>query len=253
MAKFTQKALKVKITRRYIVAASIFIGCSFAASAQEIVSKGVVMDYNTNNRIALADVLNQRNGFSVGSNDMGFFQIKARVGDTLVVTKRGYSKSIAVVRGNADIVFRLQADVNYIGAVEIKSQTKKAELDAVKRDFKRKGSFYSGKPPILAFLTQPLTALYELLGRTPKNARRFSNYYQNELEQQQVDRFFNPLLIRENTSLDEPSLKNFMINYRPSYETTKNWTKYDAVKYIRDSFKKYSDSSVSITPSGKSN
>ena len=47
--------------------------------------------------------------------------------------------------------------------------------------------------------------------------------------------------MRENTGLEGKELSKFMFDYRPTYEMSKQWAMYDAVKYIRDSYKKYSD------------
>jgi len=125
--------------------------------------------------------------------------------------------------------------------VDIRGQSKKAELDGIKKEFRDKGSFYAGKPPLLSYIFTPLTALYELFGSTPKKARRFGKYYATEMQQTEIDGFFNESLIQKNTELSGKELENFMLNYRPDYSKSKNWTEYDAVKYIRDSYKQYTD------------
>ncbi|MDO7744866.1 MAG: hypothetical protein MUP99_13880, partial [Pedobacter sp.] len=108
-------------------------------------------------------------------------------------------------------------------------------------DFRNQGSFYAGKPPLLSYIFTPLTAIYELFGRTPKNAKRFGKYYNTEMQQTTIDGFFNESLIQKNTELKGKELENYMLNYRPDYEKSKNWTEYDAVKYIRDTYKQYTD------------
>jgi hypothetical protein len=80
-----------------------------------------------------------------------------------------------------------------------------------------------------------------LVGRTPKNARRFNNYYVTEMQQTHIDAFFNKSIISSNTGLTGKELDNFMINYRPEYEQSKNWNTYDGLKWIKESYKKYSD------------
>jgi len=52
---------------------------------------------------------------------------------------------------------------------------------------------------------------------------------------------FNESLIQGNTELKGAELEKFMLDYRPEYEKAKNWTQYDAIKYIKDSNKKYTD------------
>jgi len=208
---------------------------------QEFQLNGVVMETGSTNRVALAEITNKRNGFSVGSNDMGLFQIKALVGDTLQVIKNGFSDKELVVLSDRDMIVYLNMATTTLNQVDIRGKTKKTELDELRRDYRDKGSFYAGKPPLLSYIFSPITALYELFGSTPKKARRFGKYYNTELQQTQIDGFFNEPLIQKNTDLTGKELENFMLNYRPDYEKSKNWTEYDAVKYIKDSYKQYTD------------
>jgi hypothetical protein len=214
-----------------------------ASAQKEFILNGVVINNDSKLRLALAEITNKRNNYGVGSNDMGLFQIRAVVGDTLLITKRGFNDKEIVINSTKDVVIYLNRGVT-LNEVVINGNSKKQELDAIKRDFEAKGSFYGGKPPLsllLPFGGSPLTFLYELFGRTPRNARRFGRYYTAELQQTKVDQYFNRSLINQHTGLTGKELDNFMINYRPDYEKVKNWNVYDGTKYIKDSFKKYSD------------
>lgn len=219
---------------------AFFLTAMPSVFAQDFLVGGVVFEKGTSNRIAGAQVSNKRTGFRVMSNDLGLFQIKATVGDTLLIIKMNFSDAQTVVFDNKDIRVSL-AGGQMLKEVNITGQTKKQELDELKRDYKNKGSFYQGKPPFLSFLFKPLTAVYELFGRTPKNARRFGRYYETELQQTHIDGLFNESLIQNNTDLKGKDLEKFMLDYRPEYEKSKNWAQYDAIKYIRDSYKKYTD------------
>lgn len=219
---------------------AIFLSANSIVLAQDFILGGVVFERGTSNRIAGAEIANKRSGFKVGSNDLGMFQIRAMAGDTLLVMKRDFSDAEVVVSGSKDVLVYLERG-RMLKQVDISGQTKKQELQELKRDYRNKGSFYQGKPPFLAFLFKPLTAVYELIGKTPKNARRFGRYYETELQQSQIDGFFNEYLIQNNTDLKGQDLEKFMLDYRPEYEKAKNWTQYDAIKHIRDSYKKYTD------------
>lgn len=230
---------------RHFLSFILLITCCCLASARlfaqdQTLIKGVIFERGSNSRIASAQIVNKQTGYSVSSNTLGLFQINASAGDTLLVVKPGYSDTEVRVKDSGDILVYLIASTA-LREVVIRGQSKKQELDAVKRDFKNKGSFYQGKPPLLSYIFTPLTALYELFGRTPKNARRFSNYYTNELQQSHIDVLFNETLITKTVGLEGEDLENFMINYRPEYDKAKNWAQYDAIKYIRDSYKKYTD------------
>lgn len=219
----------------------LFVLSSATAFAQqEFMLNGVLLENGTKIRVALGEISNKRNRYSVGSNDMGLFQIRAVVGDTLEIIKRGFNDVQVVVASTKDMVITLNRGTT-LNEVVINGQSKKQALDAIKNDFKNKGSFYDGKPPLLSFIFSPLTAIYELFGRTPRNARRFNNMYVSELQNNQVDLLFNKSTINKNTGLEGKELENFMVNYRPDYEKAKNWTVYDATKWIKDSYKNYTD------------
>lgn len=233
MSSFTFKSLSI---------VTIFLMISSFVQAQgDFQLNGVVMASGSSIRIALAEITNKRSGYTVGSNDLGLFQIKAVVGDTLVVVKRDYTDKQVVVLSSRDMIVYLNLSGTMLNQVDIKGQSKKAELEGIKKDFRDKGVFYEGKPPLLSYIFTPLTALYELFGSTPKKARRFGKYYHTEMQQTEIDGFFNESLIKKNTELTGKELENFMLNYRPDYQKSKNWTEYDAVKYIRDSYKQYTD------------
>jgi len=219
---------------------AFFLTAAPAVFAQDFLLGGVVSERGTTNRIAGAQVTNKRNGFRVNSSDFGLFQIKASIGDTLLVTKMNFSDAEVVVSAAKDMLIYLTGS-QMLKEVNIKGQTKKQELDEMKREYRNKGSFYQGKPPFLSFLFKPLTAVYELFGRTPKNARRFGRFYETELQQTHIDGLFNEFLIQSNTDLKGKDLEQFMLDYRPEYDKSKNWAQYDAIKYIRDSYKKYTD------------
>lgn len=214
---------------------------SVAQTQQGFVVRGVIKEKEGEQRVSEARVLNQRTGLAVLSSSLGIFEISAILGDTILVMKSGFSDfSAAVNTSKIDMIILLDRD-RTLKQVDIIGQSKKSELNDIKREFKNKGSFHQGKPPFLSFLFTPLTALYELIGRTPKNARRFGKYYETEMQQTQIDGFFNESLIRANTDLKGAELEKFMLDYRPEYEKAKNWNQYDAIKYIKDSNKKYTD------------
>ncbi|HEY0177638.1 MAG TPA: hypothetical protein VGC08_14745 [Pedobacter sp.] len=218
----------------------LFASASVVLAQEDFRLNGVVMVKGYTTRVALAEITNKRSKYTVGSNDLGIFQIRAQVGDTLLIIKRGFSDVEQAVLSNRDMIIYVDMGTT-LNEVNIRGQSKKAELDDLKQDYRDKGSFYQGKPPLLSYLFAPITAIYELFGRTQKNARRFGKFYNTELQQTTIDGFFNETLIQKNTELSGKELENFMINYRPDYSKSKNWTEYDAVKYIKDSYKQYTD------------
>jgi hypothetical protein len=205
---------------------------------QDFMLKGVLMELGNNSRIVGAQLYNKRTTFTATTNSLGIFEIKAAVGDTIQIYQREYTDSTVIVSASTDLVVKLRRG-QMLREVNINGITKKQELTDMKQEYRNKGAFYSGKPPVLSFLFKPLTALYETFGRTPRNARRFGRYYETEMQQTLIDGFFNETIIQENTDLKGEELENFMINYRPEFEKAQNWARYDAIKYIKESYKTY--------------
>lgn len=218
--------------------------CLFSLNAwsQDQVFKGSLVDRVTKNRVALAEIYNVRTKARVGSNDLGAFQILASAGDTLLVLKRNYLAKNIIVNNFNELLVYLEAEATMIEQVDIVRTTRKSDLEALKQAFKDKGSYYEGKPPLSLlnpFGGSPLTFFYELFGKTPRNARRFSRYYKNELAELTVDVHFSKSRVMEHTLLGGEELENFMSAFRPEYEIAAKWSEYDAISYIKKSFLAY--------------
>jgi len=210
---------------------------------QDVLMKGAIIEKGTNIRIGLGVITNKRTGKAVGSNDLGLFQIHAKLGDTLTIEKRNFNSTEVVADGHERSIYLIRAST-MLDEVTIKGKTKVEDLQEIRWEFRRQGSFYEGKPPLILLNPingNPLTFFYELFGKTPRKARRFRRYYVNELKLMQVDYFFNKSLIKQYTLLEGKKLDKFILDYAPTAEMVKNWNTYDAANYIRLSAKKYTD------------
>ncbi|WP_145857363.1 hypothetical protein [Pedobacter suwonensis] len=213
-------------------------------NAQDFLLKGVVIEKGSNVRVALAAITNIRSKMGASSNDIGMFQLNARVGDTLFIQKKNLNDQKVVVKTADDLVVFLVKGSTMLAEVTVKGQTKKQEMEEIKRDLKHNGSFFAGKPPLILLNPlggSPITFFYELFGKTPARARKFSRYYKKELSLIEVDKFFNKNLVADNTTLTGKDLDKFLLDYYPTRSMTINWSNYDAVKYIKESAKKYTD------------
>jgi hypothetical protein len=224
----------------FLVLALTGSGPAFAQQAGVV--SGVVMERGTTNRLSTAQVFNRRTNAVVSTSSFGLFEVGGQAGDTLVIFAPEFTDQELVVSNTSKLVVYLVRSSTQLKEVNIRGQSKKQDMLDVKQDFRNKGSFYSGKPPLLSYIFSPLTAAYELFGRTPKNARRFGRYYNTELQQTDIDGLFNERLIKANTPLTGgKDLENFMLNYRPDYDKAKNWAEYDAIKYIKEAYAKYAE------------
>lgn len=201
--------------------------------------RGIIVESGSSTRLGSATIMNKRTGQTTASNGVGTFEIHAQVGDTLTITLMGYDPATTEIKTLSDILIDLKRSTIILQQVDITRTSKKSELESVMRDYRKQGVYFNGKPPVLAYFANPLTSLYELVGRTPRNARRFANYMERELAETEVDQKFNRARIRELTGLDGEDLNNFMIWYRPSYEKSQYWNEYDVTNYIVQSFKQF--------------
>src|SRR5690606_16241164 len=161
------------------------------------------------------------------------------VGDSLVIVLMGYETVHTEVKTLSDILIDMRRASILLEQVDVNRTSKEAELRDAMRGYRKQGVYFDGKPPALAYIFNPITSLYELFGRTPRNARRFHNYMERELAETEVDRKFSRTKIQELTGLTDDDLANFMFWYRPSYEKAQYWGEYALTAYIVASFKQF--------------
>lgn len=200
--------------------------------------RGVVLDYATEVRIGNAEVTNLRTQQTLVSNGLGIFNVVGIIGDTLKIARTGYNEQNIVIASNDDIVVRLKG-ITELKAVNVYGITKEQEMQDAMNDYRKQGSYYNGKPPVLAYIFNPISALHETFGKTGKRAKRFREYINYEQEELLVDRKFNKTLIASLTDLKDEDLTNFMLIYRPSSDLVRNWNEYDATSYIKKAFTKF--------------
>ncbi|HEY0896540.1 MAG TPA: hypothetical protein VGE15_08335 [Sphingobacteriaceae bacterium] len=212
----------------------------FPAAGQKRTVSGIVYEQGTPFRIGEVIVENKAAKLRVKTNYMGEFTIPGGPGDSLFIHKEGYADFSLPLKSSKNVVIQL-IKMRQLAEVTITAPTKKEELDEVMEGYRKKGTYYMGRPPVLAYFFKPLTALYELIGRTPRQARRFQNYYVNELEQSEVDRRFNRVYVKSLTGLEETDLVNFMQRYRPDFTELSGWNEYDLMNYIRRSLTDFNE------------
>jgi hypothetical protein len=211
-------------------------------SAQEVTVKGVISKKVTNERIGQVFVKDLNTKTLILSDDVGWFSIKTRVGDTLLFSKDDYTPQKIMVLNNSDMPVYMQPVIK-LDEVHIVGQTKRQEINQILGDYKKQGTYYNGKPPVLSFLSNPVGGLYELLGKTPNRARRFAQNAQAEIEQAEVSRHYNTIFVKQYTGLATDSLaRKFMNYYTPSYKDIKAWTDYDLIKHTIRAYEYYKNS-----------
>ncbi|WP_099370715.1 hypothetical protein [Sphingobacterium sp. 1.A.5] len=223
---------------KYIALLCSFFFLAIAANAQEqdnMVS-GLVLEKGTSTRISDANVVNLRTKQNVRTNSYGVFTVEVNVGDTLSISKVGYGPIKTRINTLEDILVDITAGTQ-IETVVVTRSTKESEMRQMMEDYGSKGVYNGGHNKFGTYISSPATALYNLFGKEAKNAKRFEQYMNVELEQTKVDRIFNKTLVSSLTKLHGEELQAFMDLYRPSYSTAQKWGQYDVMNYINSSFK----------------
>lgn len=203
--------------------------------------QGAVLKRGSNLRISGASIKNKRSQFSVSSNEMGIFSILASPGDTLEISAIGYMPYPLVVSDFQDAIVYLQ-EITRLDEVVVTGRSLESDLNEIKDAYRAQGSYYGGKPPVLAYIFSPLSALSDRFGKTGKRARRFENFANQELEYQEVARRFNDLSIKRAVpEIKEEELQDFRSDYLPTAEQIRSWNEYDLVVYIRKSYKEFKE------------
>ncbi len=229
---------------KFIIACTINLFCfAFLASAQQVTIKGAIYKRISSDRLNEVYITNLKTNKAVYCDGLGGFSIEAAVGDTLLFTKSGYTPQKQQATSYGMVVY-LQPEMQ-LNEVRIQGQTKKQELNDIMGDYRKKGTFYNGSPPVLSMLTSPITGLYELFGKTPGRAKRFAAFSKRELEATEVDRRYNKPLVMRATGLtdnDSTTVRKFMEYYRPSFEDLKIWGDYDLIKKIKAQYEYFKKS-----------
>jgi hypothetical protein len=227
---------------KFVTIIMLCLGFFVKAHAQQtFVVRGVISRSVSVERIAQVLITNLRSRDIRMSDELGWFSIDAAIGDTLLFSKLNYTDQKVVIIAKADIPVYMQP-VIVLDQVTINGQTKRQELNEVMGNYRKQGIYYNGRPPVLSFLTSPLTGIYELFGKGPSNARRFANFSKGELEYAEIRRRYSVALVARVTNTSDTIAKKFMEYYTPSYEDLKGWNDYELIKQIRKSYEYYDKS-----------
>lgn len=217
----------------------LMIFISLQTKAQEIFDlKGIVFEFGGTERISQAYIYNKTKNIHSISDEFGTFTIRTSLGDTLLISKSNYQEVTKLILKKQNLIIYLKIALQ-LEEVVVKAKSVRQEQLEILDGYRAKGVFNNGKTPFLMYIFSPLTALNNLLGGDAKNARNFTTYVARENAESVVDKRFNITLIKDNISIEDSNIAEFMYLYRPKYELVKYWNDYDAINYIKKNYAKY--------------
>lgn len=226
------------MNRLFKIVLLVFVSLPIVGFGQQKV-RGVVLNSSNETRVGDVEIRNLRTHDRFVSNTLGLFNLVAELGDTLRVFKEGYNEQNLILSSTEDMIIRLRPLSTQLRTVNVFGQTKEQRMEEVIEQYRKQGSYFDGKPPALAYIFNPISALSETFGKTGRRSRRFQEYMSYEQDQLVVDRKFNKPLIKSLTKLEGEDLDNFVIIYRPSFERARKWNQYDVTNYVIEAFKQF--------------
>jgi hypothetical protein len=200
--------------------------------------QGIVFKARTSLRLSGVRIVDKRTSATAQSNLYGGFSIAASVNDTLRITCDGYTSSQFVVTDLADKMVFLDPAYS-LPEVVIKENTVLADLNSVKRGYRKKSVFYTGTPHYYYLVLKPMTFIYENFKSEVINARKFNRFAKYEMAYYEVAARFTDQVIKRNISIKGNELEEFKSNYWPTLEEIHNWNDYDLASYIIKSYRDF--------------
>lgn len=202
------------------------------------VQQGIVVKGGTNLRLSGTQIIDKRTTATAQSNLYGGFSITASVNDALNVTCNGYSPTQLVLTDLADKIIFLEP-VYSLPEVMIKENTVLADLNSVKRGYRKKSVFYTGTPHYYYLVLKPMTFIYENFKSEVINARKFNRFARNELACYEVAAPFTDDMIKKSVPINTDELEDFKTCYWPTVEQLNGWNDYDLANYIIKSYQEF--------------
>lgn len=205
--------------------------------------QGIVMDGQTKQRISRVFVYNPKNDAGNYNNTRGEFTIEAQPGDVLIAAAEGYYPDTISVTPQKTLIFQLQRSAIRIQEVSIVvRRSPEEQLKETQREYSTAYSKGSGGNLLSVGPTGAglnIDALYKMISREGKNARRLQEIIERDYRESVIDYRFTPELVSQTTGLTGDTLKDFMVQYRPSYFFVLGSSEYNLIFYIRSSFAQY--------------
>ncbi|WP_225872739.1 hypothetical protein [Pedobacter frigoris] len=212
--------------------------------AQTGTVQGFVVDKDSKLRLAKVYMYNASKDEGIYNTPKGEFALKASVGDTLFAILQGYAVDTLVYKGQKSVYFQLKSlginlrEVSIIG----KKMTPKEQYDKTFKEYKY--ALDKGKAKDLLNLGLGgaglgIDAIYNLLSREGKNARRLQKILERDYREAIIDYRFKPDYVKSVLQIGDYEAEDFMSQYRPSYEFTLSASDYAFVVFLKNSYASY--------------
>jgi hypothetical protein len=210
----------------------------------QVTLTGTIVDKENGLVLPYASITNKATGRRAYSDKGGFYKISASKGDMIVFGFLGYnSDSIAVTMasGTETREIHLTVEARQLHGVEVKQQFTPYQLDSINRreqfgyilDLPNKPLAGGSTPVGAGIVFSPFTRY----SRKEKQKREFKKIYVKAEQDRYIDSRFTPVFVSQVTSLKGDSLRMFMVENYPDYDTLRIMPNVDLIYWITDKYK----------------
>lgn len=230
----------------------VISACCFLLALQALAQRGLndirgeVYNLDTREPIELASVRNLTMNTLAITNKAGVFNIKARIGDSIVVHSLAYESDTLVVGSKKEYVVFLELHATALEEVRIR-QAKAVPVNIPEHPFKGKAvtnkvDYFSAEANTADRSRREIGGLNIRVWSNKKAEKKraiIAGLAEEKKHELELRRVFTEKTISQYLPLRGDDLKAFMVLYRPDMETTANLGEYDIVLYLNDSYKKF--------------
>lgn len=202
--------------------------------------EGIVYDSQRNQRLGEVQIRNLTTQKYQYNDYRGEFRIKVNPGDVLLFKKMGFNSDTVVYDKQQALIIHLKEHINAIEEVQVYGRRNPEDvLNEIKRDYRK--AFELATPGEIFSVGRTgaglnISSLYNMVSKEGRNAKRFTRFIEKLHEQNIVDFYFTPELVRNLIGLQGEDLKVFMQLFRPTYEFVEVTNHYKLVQYIKNKY-----------------
>lgn len=224
----------------------LLVICSLLAekSQAQVTLTGTVVDKENGLVLPYASITNKTTGRRAYSDKGGFYKISAKKGDMVVFGFLGYNPDSLVVsaeNGTETREIHLVVESRQLHGVEVSTKFTPYQLDSINRrdqfgyilDNPNKPLAGGSTPVGAGIVFSPFTRY----SRKEKQKREFKKIYAKAEKDKYIDSRFTPLFVSRVTTLKGDSLRLFMSENYPDYDTLRMMPTEDLMYWITDKYK----------------
>lgn len=212
--------------------------------AQEKPVQGIAFDRDSKQRVTRVYIYNTRTGKGFYNNSKGEFFTTAAPGDILVAALQGYAVDTTSVTTSNTLIFYLKRTSIYLKEVIVRDTVKSPKDKLLENKTLYKDAYIRGNTDDMLHLGPggvglSITSIYNLLSRQGRNARHLQQIIEQDYKDAIIDYRFSKILVNSVTGLKGEPLKDFIQNFRPSYNFVLEANEYDLVSYVKSTYQTY--------------